>query len=1129
MEFPNTLPKPKIMRKFLQVGMLLFMLAPAAWAQERIISGRVTSQEDGTSLPGVNVVLRGTATGTVTDSNGAFQLAVPSSGGSIVFSFIGLQTQEVAIGDRTVIDVQLSLDVTQLGEVVVTAVGIQREKKALGYAVSDVGGDRIQQKSEPDPVRALQGKIPGVNIIGSGGAVGSGTNITIRGNKSLLGNNQPLFVVDGVPFDNTSFATGSFTAATTATNRSFDLDPNNIESMTVLKGAAAAALYGSRASNGVIVVTTKAGKKSSRKGLEITVNSSYSQEEVSNLPDYQQRYGGGNNLTHVPANFGTWGAPFDPNDPLWQLPANAVLIKGTDPVTGGILLDHPWVSAGFTTNPNASPYFPEFAGQTYEYKFNNNAKDFFQTGSLEELGISIASGNDKANFIGGVSRTWNTGIVPYNELNRTSLNFGGNAQLANGLFVGGSVTYVNINSTSPPSTGLINGTTSVTERLLFLPPNIPLKDLPYQDSKGVQAMYRPDNDNPYYLARYAPNTSQVNRYFGTFNIGYDVRDWLNVMYKAGFNGFSDSKLEVVPKTSADLPLGQLISDEIRRLELDGNFLVTITRDINPDLNLKAILGHNANKRVTNRQSFLGTGIIIPGINDFDNVQSTTPNAGIKSERSYQAAFADLSVSYKDWLFLNLTGRNDWASALPKNNRSYFYGGVSSSVILTDALNIQPDKLSFLKLRAGWARVGSDPIPYQTYNSLFFVNSSIGTNVANINFPFRGVNSQTLANTLGNANLTPEFTTELELGTDVKFFDNRLGFDVTWYDRSTTDQIVPITVSPTSGYTSAVVNLGEVQNKGWEVGLSATPVSLSNGFTWEINAAYTRNRNVVVSLAEGLEEVFLAGFANSVRVVHKVGEPYGQIKGTVAKRYSSDPNASWKDGDLLVDPATGKLITAAQEQLIGDPNPDFTLGLTNTFSWKGITLSSLIDYRHGGDMFSQTFNQVYGRGLVEGTVPDGPRGRAVSFVIPGVVGNPTTQTAVLDSEGNPQRNTTQIHSNDWWFINTFGSAGAQEFNVFDATVIRLREVSLGYELPKSWLSKTPFGSVSIQLTGRNLWFKAVNFPDDLNFDPETNSLGAGNVEGLGQFSGSTQSGNAQGVDFGIIPTTKRYGVNLRFTF
>lgn len=1120
------------MKKFLLLC-FAFAIALGAYAQERIVSGRITSSEDGSALPGVNILVKGTTTGTVTDGNGTYRLSIPAGDVTLVMSFIGLVSQEVSVGDRTTIDVQMTSDVQQLSEVVVTAVGIEREKKALGYAVTDLGADRIQQKAEPDPVRALQGKIPGVNIIGSGGAVGAGTNITIRGSKSLLGNNQPLFVVDGIPFDNTTFATGSFTASTTASNRSFDIDPNNVESMTVLKGAAAAALYGSRASNGVIVITTKAGKKVSRKGLEVAVNSSYSVEEVSNLPVYQERYGGGNNFLHVNGNFGNWGAPFDPSSALWNVPQNAALIQGTDPETGYNLIPHPYRQF---SNPNAAfptPYFPEFATANYAYKFAPNAQDYFQKGSLKETGVSITGGNDKANFIAGASKTWNTGIVPYNELARTSMNFGGNATLDNGLFIGGSMTYVNIDMTSPPSAGLAAGGPSVTERILYLPGNLPLADLPFEDFRGRQAMYRPDNDNPYYLAKYAPHTSDVDRYFGNFTLSYDVTEWLNVMYRAGFNGFTDRKLEVVPVTSVDFPLGQIIKDDMRRMELDGNLIATITKDLTEELNGKLIVGHNANQRKVDRQSFLGTGIIVPGINDFDNVAATTPNGGSRNERAYQAVFADLSMSFRDYLFLNLTGRNDWTSALPKDARSYFYGGASTSLIFTDAFDIGGDKLTFGKIRAGWARVGSDPSPYLTQTTLFFTNPVVGNNVASVTYPFRGLNGQTLSGQLGNPTLTPEFSSELELGTELKFFQNRVGIDFTYYNRATTDQIVPITVSSTSGFTTAVVNLGKVTNEGVEVALDATPIQLSNGFTWNIMAAFTRNRNLVAELTDGLNEVFVNGFGNSVRVVHQAGQPYGLIKGSVAERYVPDPNngnlhdptAHWSEGQLLVDPQTGKLITSATEEIIGNPNPNYILGVTNTFSWKGIRLTALIDYRDGGEMYSATFNQVYGRGLTPGTIPNGPRGREVSFVIPGVQGNPTTQQVTLNGEGNAIPNTAQLHANDWWFINTFGSAGAQEFSVFDATTIRLREISLGYDLPKAWLSKTPFGSASITLTGRNLWFKAVNFPDDLNFDPETNSLGAGNVEGLSPF----QSGNAQGVDLGIIPTTRRYGVNLRFTF
>lgn len=409
------------------------------------------------------------------------------------------------------------------------------------------------------------------------------------------------------------------------------------------------------------------------------------------------------------------------------------------------------------------------------------------------------------------------------------------------------------------------------------------------------------------------------------------------------------------------------------------------------------------------------------------------------------------------------------------------------------------------------------MPYQTQSINYFTNGGIGNNIAAINYPFIGQNTQTIGDALGNEKLTPEFTTEWELGTELNFWNNRINLDFAYYNRITTDQIVPITAPSSSGYSSRIVNIGKVSNKGFEAALMINPVRLTNGFNWNISAVFTRNRNMVEELADGLDEVFVAGFGNSVQVVHKVGKPFGQIKGSVAARSDA--------GELLVDPATGKLITAANTEIIGDPNPDFMLGVTNTLSWKGLTFSFLIDYKHGGDIFSGTFNQVYGRGLTPGTIPDGPNGRQVTLVIPGVLGDPNTQKAILDDDGNTIRNGTQLTVNDWFFINTFASAGPEEFSVFDATTIRLREVTLGYDLPKSWLQKTPFGSVYLSLSGRNLWYNAVNMPADLNFDPETSSLGAGDVVGL---SGGL-SGNAQGVDFGIIPTTRRFGVNLRLTF
>ncbi|MDW7694737.1 SusC/RagA family TonB-linked outer membrane protein [Flammeovirgaceae bacterium SG7u.111] len=1089
--------------------LLSMMCFGFAQAQDKSVSGTVTSAEDDTALPGVSVVIKGSGTGTITDIDGKFRLNAPANA-ILVFSYIGFEKQEVEVGGQTSFNVVMQVSEKVLSEVVVTAVGIEREKKALGYAVTDLDGDVLSQKSEPDPVRALQGKVAGVNIVGGGGAVGAGTNITIRGNSSLLGNNQPLFVVDGVPFDNSSFQTGSFASGTTtSSSRSFDIDPNNIESMTVLKGAAASALYGSRAANGVIVITTKAGRKGTKKGFEIAVNSSYSVEEVSNLPEYQTQYTQGNNFKYVDGNFGTWGATFDTSNPMWEHPLNANTLVGTD-AEGRPLVKHPY--------DRYPTRFPELVDATVPLQAYNTPKDFFQTGHVAETGVTISGGGEKANITTGISYMKNVGIVPNNEATRIGLNIGGNAELDNGLIISGTINYVKTDLTSPPMAGLGTGGTSITERLLYTPPNVNVKGYPYEDAEGNGAFYRPDNDNPYWLANRSPHTSDVDRYFGKFSVGRDITDWLNVTYQAGFNAYTDRRVNVVPSGSVNFPTGTITTDNIYRNEIDGNLLITIQKDLTEDINLKFIGGHNANQRVVDRNSQTGTGIIVRGIDNLLNTQSVIPNGGYYQQQRYHAFFGDLSASYRDWAFLNVTGRNEWHSGLPKDAQSFFYPSVSSSIIFTDALKMNSSILNFGKIRAGFATTGNDVDPYQT-STVYVTNSALGNNIASLDFPFASQNVQSLSNTIGNQGLRPEITREFELGTDLKFFKDRIGLEFTYYKRSSKDQIVPIEVAPTSGYRFAVANIGEVTNEGIEIGLDVTPVELANGFRWNIFGVFTKNENLVKEIGSGLSEVFVGGYGNAVRVMHREGLPYGQIVGTVAARAD--------DGQLLIDPATGKLIEKTEPEVIGDPNPDFILGVTNTFSFKGFSLNFLIDYRHGGDMYSDTYTQVYGRGLSQETIPDGPRGREITVVIPGVEGDPSTQQAVLDDSGNMIPNGRMLTVNDWYFINTFGSAGPEEFAVFDATTIRLRELTLSYAFPKTLLDKTPFGSANISLTGRNLWYKAVNFPKSLNFDPETSSLGAGNVQNLG--GSSDGSGNAQGIDFGIVPTTRRYGVNLRFTF
>jgi TonB-linked SusC/RagA family outer membrane protein len=1081
------------MKKILQLWMVpLFVFAAAsAMAQGRVVTGKVTSSEDRGTMPGVNVLVKGTTTGTVTDTNGAYSLSA-EPGSTLVFSFIGFVSKEIAIGDRTSIDVELNSDVTQLSEVVVTAVGIERQSKALGYSVERVKGDKLQQVSEPDPLRALQGKIAGVNIQSSSGAPGSSTRITIRGNNSLLGNNQPLFVVDGIPYNNEqgggqqNSITGpqnQLTGGGAYGSRFSDLDPNNIESMTVLKGAAAAALYGTRASNGVILITTKTGaSRASRKGLEITYNSSFSMENVANLPEYQNKYGTGTNFNYAQAN-GSWGAPFIGAQPYATLDSIANWQNGV---------------AGFES----------VWGKKVPYRaYPNNVKDFFNTGNILENSLSISGGNEKANLTLVISKMDQNGIVPETKFGRTNVSLGGNMKLDNGLYVGGNLSYTNnVQHTFQGGASSAIGNSSAFGRTLYLGRNWDLQGQPYQNplTKG-SAFFIPtaSSDNPYWSTKNAGIDTNTDRYVASFNLGYDIKEWLNLSYKLGINGYTQRQTDYFrPGSRGAGGAGQVSNFDVTFQEIESNLLATVTRDVAKDLNLKLIVGNNINQRTTYSQGYVGTGYVTFDIDNIINTNSVVPNGGGFSRRRIIGAFGDLTLGYKNYLFLSATGRNDWSSTLPIQNNSFFYSSVSSSIVFTEALGLSSKILNYGKLRAAFSQVGNDTGPYnisQTYG--VNANSAVTLNGPNVAFPFRGVPGSSLEDVLRNPNLKPERTQEVELGLELKLF-NKIGIDLTVYDKRTRDQIVFINVPQTSGFNQFLTNIGEVSNRGIELGLNVTPISLNNGFNWNMYGTFTLNRNKIESLIEGTDEIVLRNtFAGSAQAVHQVGQPYGLIKGSKAVR---DTN-----GNLLINPADGTLITDPNPKVIGNPNPDFIVGLTNTFSWKGFALSSVFDWKQGGSLYSVTTQQMMSRGVTRDT-----ENREVPLIIPGVYGNPNSLLPILGSDGSPIKNTTAIEVNALYFGNSFAGNGLEEFSVYDATVFRLREVTLGYSIPKKVLSKTPFGSARISLSGRNLWYIAPNFPKYTNFDPETNTFG---------------NSNAQGFEFASQPSVRRYGVNISLTF
>jgi TonB-linked SusC/RagA family outer membrane protein len=1085
-----------IMQKFL---LFICMCLTIAWsdvsAQGRTVSGKVTATEDGSPLPGVNVVIKGTTTGTVTDGLGDYTIDVPSSGGILVFSFIGLSTQEIDIGERTRIDLQMTQDITELSEVVVTSMNIASEKKALGYSVESVSGNKVQQVSEPDPLRALAGKVPGMNIIASSGAPGSSTRITIRGNSSLLNNNQPLFVVDGIPYNNdyvttegTNTNTGGLTAGGAFSSRISDLDPNDIKSITVLKGANAAALYGSRAANGVIVITTKSGSATaSKKGLEVTYTGTYGIEKIGNLPNFQNTYGTGTNFAYAQAN-GSWGAPF----------------IGTRPYANLDSIPH-WYAG--------RPGMGEFDDVKVPYQaYPDNVKDFFETGHIFENSISLSGGNEKSAISVTLSQLKQDGFVPETQFLRHNISVGGKTNLANGLVVGASLAY-----TKSSQDGVLSGAPSATAgdpsafaRTLFFGRNWDVQGQPYQNpvDKGSEFFVARDQvNNPYWSVLHSGIRSKVDRYVGTFNVGYDIKEWLNVTYRIGINGYSQSTYEFQRPNGANAPLGSITLVDVFADEINSDLLFTFNNDLNENLTFKALAGWNVNQRTNRTRSANGVGYVIFDIDDITNVNDVTPNPNSGySRRRLQGVFGEVNLGYKDYAFLTVSGRNDWSSTLPKQNRSFFYPAVNASIVLNEALNLSPDFVNLLKVRGGWASVGNDTDPY-LLNTVFLVNDYDAVTANASGRPFTPSGGATIPtagqnSVLADPNLKPEITTEIEGGIDVRVWQDRLGFSFTYYNKESKDQIAQISLPEETGFQAQLTNFGTVTNQGIELGADITPVKTSSGFAWTISGAFTRNRNEVKQLRDGVDEIqFGSGFGGSVIAVHRPGEPFGVLLGTADARDD--------EGNFLIDPSNGSLIRALDPQVIGNPNPDYMLGITNTISFRGLTISALWDLRKGGDLFSTSVNQILGRGVLayQGD-------REGNAIIKGVYANPETFEPYLDDNGNKIPNQTMIEFNSLYFGESFAVNAADQWSVFDATTYRLREASISYAFPKKLISRTPFGAITLGLTGRNLWNYSPNFPKDVNYDPETNQFGARNV---------------QGIEYSTTPSARRYAVTLRATF
>lgn len=1070
------------MRKFLTLFIVLLLTGVFAFSQSREITGTVTD-ETGATVPFTTITETGTKNATTADADGKFSITRNGTG-NLTFTATGYNSATVAPTGNTV-SVVLNRNASELTTVVVTAFGIKRSEKALGYAVSKVDPTSLLQKSEPDLLKNLQGTVPGVDIRTSQGTPGAATRIQIRGNSSFGLETQPLIVVDGVPYSNDQVTTSSQTSGGGAYGSGIgDIDPNDIESFNILKGAAAAALYGSRASRGVILITTKSG--SARKGakpLNVSVRSSYSVENIANLPDYQNSYGTGSQLKYSNSN-GSWGPRFG--------------------------LGNVYDGGGKVIRPSASgidsvPAWPEYLA-AYPELFSsngymayvaqpNNVNELFRTGAVYENSVTVNGGNDISSVALTASNLIHNGYVENSSYSKNNIGLGGQTKYK-GLTVAGNFSYVR----SEQKGGYFgenqsDGATSQFARSLFLGRNWDLS-LPYQDALGKPLI--PNGgaqfDNPHWAARNNVATTVEQRIITGIRLGYKINNWINILYNFGSNTTDLSRDEVTQEFSrAADGLGRIIEDHYQNNELQSTLIATFSPKIGNNFTLDFKIGNDINQRTTRRQTNTGKDFIVPYIYNLKNTVTQSFDDDSRYKRRIVGFFADATLGFKNYAFLNVTGRNDRTSTLPYKNASYYYPGISGSLVWTDAFNLKSNWLDYGKVRVGWAKVGNDAPP-NNGQDVFVINQNF------LGQPSTSLNAQTI-----DPNLTPEFTKELEAGFDLTLFKRRVDLDFTIYKKITTDLIYAIDVPSTTGYTSFNTNIGEISNKGIEIGLTVRPIVTTN-FSWEIRGAFTQNKNIVVKLAEGLTRAPLGGgFSNGIQTYLEPGKPFGYLYGTKADRT--------EDGTVLINPSTGMMIESLQPGYVGNPNPDYKLGITNSISYKGFTLSGLFDMTQGGDIYSVTVNSLLGRGVTEDT-----KDREALWVIPGVYGDPNTHLPIMVG-GKMVQNQTRITTNDLYFAPggasaTFAINGSTEFNVYDGTVYRLRELSLGYDLPKTFNTKLGVSAIRFSITGHNLWFLAPNVPKHTNFDPEVNSYGSSPIQGL---------------EFSAAPTTRRIGINLNVTF
>lgn len=997
------------MKRLLQSLFLMLFIAVQALAQERTVTGTVTDRSDGTPLPGVSIKAAGTTLGTTTDGNGKFSLQVPANSGDLVFTYIGYVSKTVSISGSP-LNVVLETDSRVLSEVVITAGGIKRNKDDLGYSITTVSNEELVAGRTSNPVNALAGKVAGVRVSSSNGMVGSSSGIFIRGFTTFTGSNQPLFVVDGVPIDNGGGANALQTGVSNS-NRAIDINQDDIETMSILKGPAAAALYGSRAANGAILITTKKGKTGSKNSVEY--NSSLNLVDVNRLPEYQNEYGQGTLGNFNPGSILSWGPQIN----------------------------------GQTVN--------NFRGQPETLTAQpTNVSGIFRQGSNIQNNLSFQGGTDKSTYRLSYGNLQEKGFLESNELKRNNFTLNASSQVAKKLLVSVSAQYVLSNS---ERSQIGNQLSNPFFRAYFLPRSYNLNNYPTENPDGSQ-LYFDVTDNPLWTLKNNTYNDVVNRVIGNTSFKYDVLPWMSINYRLGVDSYSTDAVgydQIGARGQGNTVAGGtggILNTAQNSRDINSYFQLIGSRNLTKDLKLDFNIGNEIVESNFNTTQTTGKQLAIRDLKNISNAAVVTANNGISKSRLV-GLFGDLTLGYKGFANVSFTGRNDYSSTFGADNNSYFYPSVAGSFIATEAFpSLKGNILSFLKLSANYAKVGKEAGAYATNTFFNQANAADGFGPS-IVFPYNNLNGRTLSNLQADPNLRPEFTTSKEIGVEVRFLKDRLAIEANAYNTLSTDLIFQVPVGPSTGFTFQNKNAGSLKQKGFELLVTGTPVKTKNGF-WSMSVNYTKLTPTVDALAAGVPFIQLGGFTTPGTRLY-AGQPYGILFGSVFNRAP--------DGKLLVG-ANGLTSISPTTAAIGNTNPDWTAGITNNIKFKSFNVSFLLDIRKGGDVYSRNIGDLYRTGVANETA-EFPR-----FDASGAVARPYIIDGTL---ANGQPNTTAVTAQQYW-DNRY-AFGTGESYVFDGSWFRLRETSISYTLPAKLLDKTPIGKMEVGLNGRNLYLYAPNFP------------------------------------------------------